>query len=110
MSEEKVLKFSKIVVLVLFLISLGLLIHYESNVKGMYENNPETYEKHTETILSYMSDKGCVSPSSLSEHTNFSRLQARYLLSEMSKEKLVLKYPGKGICISFQARVQLALQ
>jgi len=109
MNKEKALKITKIIFAVLFLVSLGLVYHYESNIKGHYDSNPEDYNTDKEKVISYLNDKGCISRGSLSEHTDFGYFQARYLLSNLSKENLVLEYPNKGICLSLQARVQLAL-
>ena len=109
-NKDSILLGLKVIFFILFLISLAGLYHYESNIKGHYQSNPESYEKDSETIVSYLDDKGCSSVQEVSEELDFGRLQARYLMHKMSKENTVVKYEARGICLSFRAKAILGLR
>jgi len=110
MNKEEALKIIKVLVWILFLLSAGALYHYESNIVGHYESNTEAYETDTQKITTYLDRTGCSSVGEVSEEMNFGHLQARYLMSRLSKERMILKYPNRGICLSFQGEVESSLQ
>ena len=84
-SKETVLKITKVIVWIFFLVSASMTYHYESNIIGHYENNTEAYETQTQNIMSYLDKTRCSSVGEVSEEMNIGYFQARYLLHELSK-------------------------
>ncbi len=108
MDEQDLMVAAKIITGLLFLISLGLLVHYEYNVKHFYSTHPETLDRHTQQIENYVNRTGCSSKREVYESTRFGYLQSWYLLHKLTEQRRLIHYPEQGNCIN-HLRLKLSI-
>jgi hypothetical protein len=98
-TDDDIIFVLKTVSLIGLVFSTGLMLHYHFNVKQVYENNSQVFQKDKETLENYLRVNGCSSRSEVFFNTGLGYIQVWELMHIITETGEAYARKNKKVCL-----------